>query len=470
MSYTPPNVQVTSIANTRIINISENARIPAVVGYGPSVRYITDEVVTRISGTGSSYVDYLSNYGVTVTRVSPFPTGLTTTGSYSSWSGSWSTGTGTSATSLGYIQWNSGTEGSSRPYNGEVYYVSYNYPVPSTQFEPQTFTDSDDVSEFYGKEDVANGIVSSSIGSPITTAAKIILEAGAPAVICQQVSGTSDAAWADAFEKLKVKGDVSYVVPLNTTSTVQTSALIHCLVESTASNAHERECIFGMNSGSTIDQIIARAEALNNQRAVLVAPCDNITRSVGSTVLSLDGTYAAAALAGLICSQEKPITPVTGMIITGISFPDDIYKPYDMNRMAGSGVCILYSKSGIIKVRDAITTDPTNADTQEISIVASDDLVRRITRTQLENTYNGKGIVIDSGTPGKVAATTKSIWTTLVDQGFIKTFGTKFDPTTGEVPITAQQDPYEPRRIDVAGAVSYLYPLKFINVQFAIYV
>ena len=141
-----------------------------------------------------------------------------------------------------------------------------------------------------------------------------------------------------------------------------------------------------------------------------------------------------------------------------------------MNRMAAAGVCVVFAKSGVTKIRHAITTDTSNADNREISVVAADDLVRRVTRTSLTEAYIGKGIVISESTPSAVAATVGAIWNSLVRDGLIASYGTKNDPTTGEVPITASQDPNEPTRINVTGSVKFLYPLNYISVEFYIYV
>jgi hypothetical protein len=97
-------------------------------------------------------------------------------------------------------------------------------------------------------------------------------------------------------------------------------------------------------------------------------------------------------------------------------------------------------------------------------------MVRRITRDKLNDAYIGKGLVISESTPAAVAATVKAIWNSLVRDGLISSYGTKNDPSTGEVPISAVQDSIEPTRINVTGAVKFLYPLNYISVEFFIYV
>lgn len=466
MVYRPPHVRVESIANNRIINISEEDRIVAIVGPGPTTRSVTDEAVTRVSGSAPS-IDRLANSKVTVTKVAAYPGA---TGSYGNWSGNYIWVPGTGGTDTGAILWMSGSSGNGQPRDGETYYVTYTYPVPTTQYNPQLFVDSGDIENIYGIEASATGA--------ITTGAKIVLENGAPAVMCLQISGSVDSSlvWTNTLNKLKKKDMVSYVVPLASGSNsddVRTAVLTHCLNESSPDIGHEREAVFGLTYGDnmSVDSYISTATAFSNKRAILVTPGIGVTRTLSDgRVKVLDGDYCAAAVAGAVTAQEKPIYPITGKIIVGIEIPDDQYEPYDMNRMGAVGVCVLYSKSGVIKCRHAMTTDTASADTEEISVVAADDLVRRITRNKLEDQFLGKGIVVNPNTSRNVEAAVRAIWGQLVRNGSIYAFGTKNDPTTGEVPISAVQDSSEPRKILVTGSIKYLYPLNYINVSFYTYV
>jgi hypothetical protein len=184
----------------------------------------------------------------------------------------------------------------------------------------------------------------------------------------------------------------------------------------------------------------------------------------------LDGNFAAAAIAGKQCSQRLRSTPITGMAITGVTMDDEKWNDSEMNFLASSGCLVLQSKSGIIKIRDAITTDPANADTQEMSVISQERLVKRSLRNGLENTYKGKGKVILPTTPNDVIATTEAILRTLVKEGEIYGYGTIDDPVTGETKISAKQNSTEPRAIDVTCSVKYLYPLKWIRVTVSTYV
>ncbi len=472
MAYSPPSVQVSSIANNRIINISEDARIPAIVGTGPSVRTITDTAVTR----GSADFDLLPTSGsvVTLTKVASYP-GATATdtawvdGSQDNFSTSGSTGS---------LYWSTiATAGTGKPLLGSTYYVSYTFPVPANQYDPQLFIDSKDVQAFYGAE--TSGIDQSDATNTggLTIGANMALENGAPAVICLQVNGdeASSTTWTNAFNKLKKKDNIAYLVPLASGSTnklaAHSAAILQVNQESAPAVGHEQEAIVGASAGKSPATIVTEALAIADRKVIYMIPGKGVTRTTSNgTVLLLDAAWVGAAYAGLITAQPLVITPTTGKVITGFVIPDDQYAPYEMNDMANNGVCIVFAKSGIKKIRHAVTTDPTSADTREISVVAADDMVRRITRNKLTQRYVGKGIVIEDATLAAVESTVGSIWGALKRDRLIQNFGTKTDPTTGEVPISAARDTSEPTRINVSGAVQFLYPLNFINVEFFIYV
>ena len=473
MAYTPPSVKVTSIANNRIINISDDVRIPAIVGPGPTTRTITDTPIAR----GSANYDLLPTSGsaVTITKVASYP-GASATDTRWSLNGAGVQKYYNTSGSTGSVYWSTSVvAGTNKPLLGETYYLSYTYPVPSTQYDPQLFVDSSDVRAFYGGETTL-GIGTTGVGA-LTMGANLALENGAPAVICLQTNGTLTSAttWSDAFAKLKKKDNIGYLVPLASGSSIKTvahsAAILHVNQESAPSIGHEQSAILGAYNVMTVENIVTATTAIDDNRVIYLVPGTSVTRTLSDgTVVPIDGAWIAAALAGLLTSQEKVITPVTGKVITGFTIPDNQYEPYNMNRMAVNGACIIAARSGVSKIRHALTTDPTSADTSEISVVAADDLVRRITRTKLTDRFVGKGVVIDDSTMAAVESTIASIWGAMKRERLISNYGTKTDPTTGEVPISANRDAAEPTKINVTGAIQFLYPLNYINVEFFIYV
>lgn len=481
--YTPPGVDVTVLANPRLINLGEATRVTAIVGMGPSSRIVVDEPIVR--GTGS--IDYLSAYpgsGVSVSQIAEYSglyAGLPSY-VYRSLGGGLYNQSSASINATGYITWPSGSN-IDIPSVGTTYYVSYTFDVPSSQFNPGLFSDKQLIKSMYGAESVSTGI--------LAIAGSINLENGAPAVLLCQASGSvyNEQSYKDAIDKIKKYDYVEQLVvvfPSGSVTraqqeTILTYAFNHVmqmntsrkergLMQGSPSSLYASGGFDTIGSPSTSGTYTYRGTALKHEDNVYVVPsvCYRVDES-GNTML-LDGNFAAAAVAGKQVAQTKRSTPITGMVITGITMDDEKWSDVEMNFLAANGCLVLYSKSGIIKIRDGITTDPTNADTQEVSVISQKRLVKRSLRNGLENTYTGKGVVILPTTPNDVIATTEAILRTLVKEREIFSYGTTDNPTTGETKISAKQDANEPRRIDVTCSIKYLYPLKWISVTVSTYV
>jgi hypothetical protein len=256
-----------------------------------------------------------------------------------------------------------------------------------------------------------------------------------------------------------------------TESDALSRTLQHCMKNSAASVGNERCAIVGVPIGTEIDTVIGLANTFVNKRMEIAFPADEITRlDADGNTMSLDSSYVAALLAGAQCGMEKIIYPINGKVVVGLTFKDDQYAPYNLNRLGANGITVITSRNGIAQVRHHLTTDPTSADTVEACVVAGIDNVVEITRARLNTTYMGKGVVIDTETPSLVAETTKSIWEAMVNEGWIAAYGVADNPATGERRCVGIQDTIEPRKVRVKGSVKMLYPLVWIDVDFTTYV
>ena len=91
------------------------------------------------------------------------------------------------------------------PPSGSTYFVSYNYPANASQYLAQTFSDKNDLTNFYGPE--------GNIVGCLTIAGSLALENGAPAVITCQTSGSiSVQGYRDAIDKLRKKANVEDIM------------------------------------------------------------------------------------------------------------------------------------------------------------------------------------------------------------------------------------------------------------------
>jgi hypothetical protein len=507
--YSPPKVDVNVLPNPRIINIAGEARLPAIIGVGPTVKYVTDEAVQR----GLTNIDTLSVYptsNVIITKVSKraglnYVSGSSSNdpdavpglnGSLYLVSGSIVNGVpipgyfgSNGFYNNGIISWNqepSAVTNGYVPATGSVYYVSYIYDVDSTQFEPKVFSDKQSLINTYGEENNTTG--------SLTTAASIVLENGSPAVIVCQVSGSlsnySVSSYRDAIDKLRKKSAVEEIIAIFPSGSLPTSTFrddVHTYlfqhVQLMNSVGRWRGMYYGVPSpkynpngfdligDATIsNSYIGKASTYSDSDVILVAPSVVWRTNSKNERIELDGSYAACAVAGVHAAQTLRSTPITGFAVTGINIEEDKWDMFQMNTLGAGGVLVLQNIAGLITIRDAITTDSTSADTQEINVVSQRRLVQRTLSQKLFETYTNKGKTINPQTVRDVEATTRSILNSLRQSGEIFGYGTKDDPNTGETKITAIQDSNEPRRINVTCSVKFLYPMKFISVTVSTFV
>jgi len=387
---------------------------------------------------------------------------------------------------------------------GMVYYVTYSYAVDSDQFDPKVFVDDEDIINTYGEEtaDIATqdfgpsgSTVSGVVCGNLTVAGRLALENGAPKVyLCQVDSGSTfnAARYKDSLEKLEKLINVGKVIAVFPSGAVSQSDIdtvhaylkSHCERMSTAETKRERECIIGdaytdfATSGghntigdiSTDPSFIYKAQSYNSKRVMYVAPTRFQRVNDQGTTMTLDGNYLACAVAGKILAQDPVSTPVTGMTIVGGTIPNELWSEAELNSLGAAGVTVITSRSNLMTIRHAITTNTASAETVEDSVVQIENKVKRTIRDRLRDMFIGKGIVIDDNTIYSVNAAVRSILDELVLSNVIYEYGTENNPLTGETPITAKQSTTEPRRIDVTFSYKPLYPLVWIKVTASTYV
>ena len=506
MVYSPPNVKVNVLQNPRIINISEQVQIPALIGTGPMTIYVVDEAVAR----GVSALDSLQVYpgvNVVIQKVTKrtgvqYVSGSSSnsvdaiTGLYGSLylpSGSSIGGqiiAGYTAGTTGQITWSQdpvAVATGTVPATGSTYYVSYSYSVDSTQFDPTVFSDKTSIIAKYGEENNVSG--SLAIGG------SIVLENGSPAVVLCQVSGSTptESGYRTAIDKLRKKTNIEEVVLLFPTGSLAAGLRMNShvylyqhvqlmnlaerwrgmffSVGSPYYNPADSSSVFDtIGDSSTAGTYLGVASQFAHPDVTLVAPSYVWRTDSNNSRIELDGGYAAAAVAGVASAQTLRSTPITGFTVTGINIETDKWDMFQMNSLGAGGVLVLQNANGVITIRDSITTSTTSADTQERSVVSQRRKVQRVLSTQLFNIYTNKGKTINASTISDVAASVRTILNSLRNQGEIYGYGIVDNPSTGETKISAVQDTTEPRQINISCSVKYLYPLKFLVVNVNLFV
>lgn len=474
MNYRPSDVTVTIEPNSLLANLGQAARIVAIVGLGPTTQTIVDQQVFH--GTGS--VDNLpAGTGITVSQIASrqglLPGALDyVTGSL----GSLYSPSAYSVSATGVITW------TTPPTQNTVYYVTYVRSIPTTQYVPIMYTNKTALVAAYGTESNTTGI--------LTVGGSIVLENGSPGVLVVQAQGSTfnRQNYYNAIDMLKKKDLIEDVICLFPTGSMG-SGVTNSDVEAVQAYLyqHVQWCnqIYvkkerGMGVGqpsvnymsdgfdligdqNTPESYVGRSTAFHSQDTNNVVPSVVTRVAPDGSVMQLDGNFAACAVAGLRAAQPRRSTPLHGATLIGISIPDD-YWDENQKLMLGAGNCmVLQSTGGIITIYDAITTDPTSAETTEYSIPAVKRLVKRSIRDQIRNTYLNKGLTITTDVLSDIEGTTTTILNSLVNQGEIAAYGVQTDPTTGEIPIKASLSGIDPRGVKVVGSVAYAFPLKFID-------
>ena len=162
---------------------------------------------------------------------------------------------------------------------------------------------------------------------------------GAAKVVAAPVSGQED--YQGAFDLLAAEEDISVVVCDSTELTVQ-QALRQSVCDASQAR-RERIAVVGGAQSENVEALVQRAEGLNSERVVLVAPGD-------------DTGLAAAAVAGAIAGESDPAIPLGGAELKGLEGMEARYADTEIDTLVRGGVTPLENMSGVVSVVRGVTT------------------------------------------------------------------------------------------------------------------
>lgn len=214
----------------------------------------------------------------------------------------------------------------------------------------------------------------------LTKLVQVLFRNGAAKVVAVPVSGEED--YQGAFDLLAAEGDISVVVCDSTQLTVQ-QALRQSVCDASQAR-RERIAVVGGAQNENVEALVQRAEGLNSERVVLVAPGD-------------DTGLAAAAVAGAIAGESDPAIPLGGAELRGLEGMEARYADTEIDTLVRGGVTPLENVSGVVSVVRGVTTrtktgeaeDATWRELTTIRIV--DDVIptiRNSLRAKLRRTKN----------------------------------------------------------------------------------
>jgi len=302
---------------------------------------------------------------------------------------------------------------------GATVRVTYKY-TDATFFNATIFTDTFDLQDAYGPAFDTSG----NLTSPLTLAGQLAFANGATEIVAVAVSYSGSPVLSDyqtALNKLLDVEDVAVVVPATGLSTLYASVSSHVNLQS--QNGMERRAIVGADgSVTTVASAtrITQAQAIANRRVMYVSPSAIKYFSTAANLeVTIGGYFMAAAVAGVAVSQGVAM-PLTRNFLTGFTTIPEVMSETTKNNEATAGICVIeQTRTGQIRVRHGVTTDPTSLYTREWTITGQEDRLAISIRNYLDNS-GIIGSVISSTTLASVKGQVIGALGILKDNGDIQ--------------------------------------------------
>lgn len=360
---------------------------------------------------------------------------------------------------------------------GTAVWVTYDYVVPD-YFAPRTLDNFEDIKALYGtplnlNPQAVGDSAYRSVVSPLSLAAQIALQNGAAEVVLVPLDVADNAtsaavrtALAAAYDKISTDYAVSLVVPLTdgvaTADAPGVGLDLQAHVFSASNDGFLRTGVLGFDPAVTTapDSLVATG-GFKSKRIMLAfassAGLQVYNGNANQTVV-VGHQYLAAAYAGRMAAMpvQKSLTKeqVAGFAgVAGTPLSNALKNQY-----AAGGVAVTeIDRLGRIVVRHGLTTDRTNINTAEMSVVRARDTMV----TLLQNGVEQSGLVgqaIDDMTPLNV----KSVISGLLEYAVSNGVFVSYDQ------LGVRQASTDPSVIEVKFAYRPAYPLNYILISFSI--
>jgi len=441
-----PGVLVRIINDTGIIAPPLYERYPVIIGEGDPYRLQENVLLTRTPGS-----------------VDPIPT-VTTVDSIISVGDLLDIASYTQSAdyvlSGNNISW---LPGGSSPTLGENYYITYTETRPTSAYTPTLYFDANLIYEDHG-----NGLRTDGDINDVSVGGAMVLNAGAGGVIIAQLdlsSATSpdsptplelENAFIVVRDKLNTITDYKlFLVPMSSGTLSTTSAanifFNHAVIASQPENKQERTVIMAFPMGTTYTSAATIAQGYAHER--MVAPLvPSATVTVTGYTGSYDTRFYNASLAGVLCGTAIGRT-ICDEIVPGITF-DDNFTPAELKYLVGRGVSPGKIRGETVRNVAAITTDTTNALTEDLGVQDVKDYVRKYWREGLWDNFRNSPI--NEALIGMMTNASTNMLQYLQDESIISAFSS----------VSVRQDSTEPRKLIVTGKIQPAYGLQFIDVTF----
>lgn len=364
---------------------------------------------------------------------------------------------------------------------GTTVAVTYNYQEP-TYFDPKAFDNFEDIKDAYGQP--LNFVAPApgdtnyqAVLSPLSLAAQLEFNNGARSLVLVPVAAPTGAdaaarsaslrtSLSAAYAKIATDSSINIVVPVTAgiipADAAQAANDLKVHVTNATNDGFRRIGIIGFDppaSGAGVDAAVL-AQNVKFKRIILAyASGLGLSFYVSQTgqTITLGEGYLAAAYGGMFARLpiQKALTQETVQGFTGI-----VGQPLSnkaKNALGDAGVAVTFNRFGSLVVRHGTSTDRTNVNTREISLVRERDAMVEVLDTGLNDpTLIGQPITTETllNVKGAVA----NLLEICVASGVIISYsglGVRLRTT-------------DPSVIEVKFAFQPAYPLNYIEVTFAV--
>jgi len=391
-----PRPRVTSefISSPISSPLAASLRIPAIIGEG-AVTFTVTEEVTKGSAGGT---DDLAHPALSIIRIGNF----STTTDFAATTDYLLTG--------GDVDW---SPGGAEPATGQKYYVTYTYAKVAADFAPKLYDNFNAILQAYGPVTLdLNGNLTTA--SYITMAAQIMMGPGIGAtnIIVAQIAPTVPGSpvasdFTSALTALQesvgpLKVDPYYLTPLGgrlsdgDVSLVNAAFLNHCIQMADPQFRKERRVYTGLKSNASFASVITAAGALgsdqvNSGRATLLANFDptlTVSTPTGPRDVTLDGFFAAAAVAGFRSTQVAS-QPALNKLLPAFSGFVTTFSSTQIDQLDDAGSMVLENLAGTIRMVNDVTVNVVNDIEKSIPTVETRDALILSLRRRLASSFLG---------------------------------------------------------------------------------
>lgn len=363
----------------------------------------------------------------------------------------------------GHIDWSPSGAGHIEPTPGDSYYVTYTDTRPASAYSPMLYLDENLIFADHGTPTRIDGTINN-----VTVGAQLALSSGAGGVIVAQLdlSGAVDpdnpsnseleAAFIATRDAIaKVTDYKLFLVPMSSGTLSTTSAanifFNHAVLMSEPEQKQERTCVAALPKGTTYQQAATFAQSYAHERMVVPVVPDATVSVVGFTG-DYDMRFYNCALAGKLCSTQIGRT-ISDEILPNITFTDN-FSPDEANYLVQRGVSPGKIRGEVVRNILAITSDVTNALTEDLGVQDCKDYVKKYVRESLYKLYVNAPIT--DGMLGAVNTSLLSIMDQLIRDSVI----------AEQRDMYVQQNPTEPRALNVTGRIRPAFSLQWMDVTF----